>query len=298
MNNMNAKRLYLNQFALKIIAIVMMTLDHIGVFLDSSFFPENSPAHVVAFVFRCFGRLALPLFLFMLAEGMHKTHDRLNYILRLALIWAPITLAEFGMGFIDELSGYALPNAFTDLLVCSLAIYLFEHPKKQLRFLTALPIAWMLFSFATLFSPSNGWASHVPSYLLADYSLFGFLLFCGFYYAPRIANAFLKKSFLLEETSLEEYAKTPDYQWLLNIISVVFLTVITVVFWLVSRFGGIPVLPLDMGLESYCIIAALFIAVYNGKRGYSKKWFQYSCYLYYPVHIVLIAGIFQLVFML
>ena len=55
---------------LKIVAAVSMLLDHIGVV----FFP-----HVA--VFRILGRLALPIFAFMIAEGCRYTKNRLRYFL-------------------------------------------------------------------------------------------------------------------------------------------------------------------------------------------------------------------------
>ena len=84
---MKEKFQFLQQFPLKLLAIVFMTLDHVGAMMTNEiYFALGSSPYTVGFVFRCIGRLAFPLFIFFLAEGLNKTHDRLNYVLRLALI--------------------------------------------------------------------------------------------------------------------------------------------------------------------------------------------------------------------
>ncbi len=57
---------------LKIIAMIAMTLDHVGMV----FFPGDDG-------FRILGRLALPIYAYMIAEGCHYTHDRKRYFFRL-----------------------------------------------------------------------------------------------------------------------------------------------------------------------------------------------------------------------
>lgn len=67
------KPLALTGNQLKIIAMIAMTLDHIGVQL----LPEVTLLRIV-------GRLAMPVYAFMIAEGCRHTRDRKKYLLRLA----------------------------------------------------------------------------------------------------------------------------------------------------------------------------------------------------------------------
>lgn len=60
---------------LKILALIFMTADHIGLQL----LPEL-PA------LRCIGRLAFPVFAWMIAEGCRYTHDKKGYLLRLGAL--------------------------------------------------------------------------------------------------------------------------------------------------------------------------------------------------------------------
>lgn len=69
---------------LKIIAMISMTLDHIGLNL----FPE-------CWLLRLLGRFALPIYAYMIAEGCRYTRSRKKYFLRLALLAALCQVVYF-----------------------------------------------------------------------------------------------------------------------------------------------------------------------------------------------------------
>ena len=48
-------------------------------------------------------------------------------------------------------------------------------------------------------------------------------------------------------------------------------------------------------LQLFAIVSGAFILLYNGYRGYNKKWFQYGSYLYYPLHMAILYLIFSLI---
>lgn len=64
----------MNAFQIKILAIVTMIIDHVGLF----FFP-----HI--YIFRIIGRLSFPLFAWLIANGAQHTHNIGNYLTRLFL---------------------------------------------------------------------------------------------------------------------------------------------------------------------------------------------------------------------
>lgn len=61
--------------SLKLIALVSMTLDHIGL----TFFPEIE-------IFRIIGRISFPIFAYMIAEGCRYTRNRCRYFLQVFLL--------------------------------------------------------------------------------------------------------------------------------------------------------------------------------------------------------------------
>lgn len=73
---MDFKKIAENGFTanqLKILAMISMTLDHIGLLL----LPRLT-------ILRVLGRLAMPIYAFMIAEGCRHTRDRKRYFLRIA----------------------------------------------------------------------------------------------------------------------------------------------------------------------------------------------------------------------
>lgn len=85
MDNTRKFPLILSNFWLKIIALLTMTIDHLG-YLLPSYNPE------LANVFRYIGRLALPLFCFMIVEGAIHTKNFKKYALRLGIMASIISL--------------------------------------------------------------------------------------------------------------------------------------------------------------------------------------------------------------
>ena len=91
---MKVKRL--SQEALKLIACITMLIDHIGI----SIVPHEEALYYVC---RCIGRLAFPIYCFLLVEGMQRTRDPVKYILRLgfAALLAELPFDIFHKGGIN-----------------------------------------------------------------------------------------------------------------------------------------------------------------------------------------------------
>lgn len=300
---MNDKpRLFLNEFALKILGMVLMTLDHLGVFLMSmGYFPDGSPAYWTGYVFRCLGRIAFPLFAFMLAEGLHHTHSKEKYLERLGLIWGLLMVVEIVLYFL-KMSTDA--NPFTDLVLFALFIILSEKkgPKKVLA---ALPLGYIILSFmATSYEAYLGnvsmlapdYLAYFPSFVRSSYSLYGFLVFLGFYYAPWISEKIIARSVGELGSGLAEFKLTPAFQRLVNVTGITLFVCFTLLFWGIYHGDAALADPYIMGIESYGLIAVLPLSFYNGKRGYDGKAWRYIEYLYFPLHLAIIAAIFALIF--
>ena len=141
--------------ALKIIAMVAMLIDHIGFYL----FPE-------VMVLRVIGRLAFPIFAYMIAEGWRYTHHRLRYFLTVLgvglLCQVAITVAE-GDFYMNILITFALAIA-----ACYLSEILLHGTALSLRILSAAALALIAFSVFVL--------PRIVSALDFDYGTVGVLL--------------------------------------------------------------------------------------------------------------------------
>lgn len=80
----------MSNFKLKILAIIFMTIDHIGYFL-----PYGSNMYIVA---RAIGRLAFPIFLFLIIQGYTHTSNVKKYMANL-YIFALLSALPFKYAF-------------------------------------------------------------------------------------------------------------------------------------------------------------------------------------------------------
>lgn len=143
--------------ALKIIAILSMTLDHIGVHL----FPDCQ-------ILRILGRLALPIFAYMIAEGCRHTRNPKKYLLTVLAVAALCQTVYFvAMGSLYQC--ILVTFSLSILLILSL-----DRAGRKRTFpavLSALLI-WALVFFVCLGLP--GILAHTD--FAIDYGLWGVLL--------------------------------------------------------------------------------------------------------------------------
>ena len=98
--------------ALKLIAVISMLIDHTGDVL----YPGKLQL-------RCIGRLAFPLYCFLLVEGFLHTRDLKRYIFRL-FIFGIISEIPFDLAFYGRVMDASHQNVFWTLLLGILAISL------------------------------------------------------------------------------------------------------------------------------------------------------------------------------
>ena len=287
--------LILSNFWLKVIALVTMTIDHIGYLL---------PYSTIAIIFRYIGRLALPLFCFMIAEGAIHTKNFNKYAFRLGLMASIISIAIIGSEYIPFFkdNGFSMRdegNIFIDLLLGAVAIYLLRQDKWYIKLLAILPIAFGIASFIAMSLESCGCHGYIlwfPFFLRTQYGWYGILTIVGFYAAHYFAKIFLKYHSSLTGISLDLYKGSNIERHTLNIISVVALVFTTLLLYLnvklmPERYTSI----INVEIQLVAIASGAFILLYNGLRGYNKKWFQYGSYLYYPIHMAILYLIFAFI---
>lgn len=105
-------------YTLKLIAIITMFIDHVAAVL----IPMDTTIYLL---FRCIGRLAFPIFCFLLVEGFHHTNNVKKYMARLG-IFALISEIPFDLAFGDTTLkyGYRLQqNVFFTLFIGLVVIW-------------------------------------------------------------------------------------------------------------------------------------------------------------------------------
>ena len=128
----------LSQEALKLIACITMLIDHFG----AAIVIELPVAHMADLYYACriIGRIAFPIYGFLLAEGMRHTRSAGKYILRLA---TGILLAELPFDFLFE-GGFAWANQSVMVTLTLGAVMLLcmqKTEKKNIKLLLILPFA-------------------------------------------------------------------------------------------------------------------------------------------------------------
>ena len=287
----------LNGFILKVLAMAFMTIDHVGLFL-MMFNLADSPLGITGYVLRCIGRVAFPLFVLLLVEGIRHSSSVRNYLIRIGILAGALMLSEIIIYyFIDSAIGGA-ESPLIDLLLCGLTLGLL-HRKDKWSFFAILPIVFIILATGIQIYEKTTALSVVwfPFYIRPGYSLFALLLSLGFYFAHPFVDNMYKKN----EMDVELFKDTPQYRLMINVAQSSILFAVNILIFALSYISYNNVAFLDIftaSVQTWSIAAIIFILFYNGKRGYNSVWFKYFCYAYFPVHIVIIFAIFYVIYML
>ena len=292
MENERKFPLVLSSFWLKIIALLTMTVDHVGLLF------RIEP-------FRYIGRLALPLFCLMIAEGVIHTKSFKKYVLRLGIMASAISLIIVLTDVVPLIknNGGSMKDArviFIDLLLGAVAVYCLKNKRWYIKLLALLPLAYGITSYIVTCHDACGCQGEVlwfPYFLRTQYGWFGIALVIGFYFATLLGRLFVKSFSAQSGTDPNLYKDSNLERNAINIVSVLLLAVLSVILYFSESFinANIYYMPAAMtDIQIYAIISGAFILLYNGRRGYNRKWFQYGSYLYYPLHLAIIVLIFVL----
>lgn len=265
---------------LKLMALVLMLLDHIHYFFEFT--------GAIPLWFSTAGRLSAPLFLFCTVEGFAHTHDRRRYFRRIWAISAGMGLLLFLMmyaGFPVRPDGFFPLNAIFMNFVILIPIWQgidWVSEKRIGRGLTAiaLPLIWP-FLFLLLYAAANA----TPAAWLLD-SVLAALAYTvlpawnlitdggGFYIMIGIALYLLRGRRNLQVGAF---------------------VVLTMVFHFVFPYVQLISTPdfhlsmmFTVAYEWLGVFAAIPMLLYNGRRGAGlKKLF----YIFYPTHVYLLYAI-------
>jgi len=144
----------MNVLIIKMIALTSMIIDHYGAIFQSG-----------TDMYRIIGRLAFPIYCFLLVEGYIHTKDVKKYAKRL-FIFALISEVPFDLAFYNKL-GFVHQNIFFTLFIGLAAIYFIDNKEGKYNFNKNLIIA----------------AAGILSIILSvDYNIIGIIYILAFYF--------------------------------------------------------------------------------------------------------------------
>lgn len=226
--------------ALKLIAAAAMTVDHVGLL----FFPQVKWMRII-------GRLAFPIFAYMIAEGCKYTRSRMRYFLTMAL------LAAFCQGVYWVAAG----SGYLSVLV---------------TFSLAIPVIWALQSFREALTEGHRFRAvragtalisavvlvwYLNRVLTIDYGFWGCMLpvFPALFQGRRGA------------VPMDPRLDRKEVHVLCLGLGLVLL----------YRSLG--------GLQVWSVLSLPLLLCYSGRRG--KADLKYFFYIFYPAHLALLQGL-------
>lgn len=208
----------------------------------------------------CVGRLAFPTFAFMTVEGYFHTHDLRKYLRRM-LVFALLSEIPFDLMYGGTWFYPVHQNVIWTLLLGLLGIHLMEKArKKQKTALYVLTVALVLVLGVVL-----GTLGMVDYYGAGVLTMFVFYLFRG-----RKWWCFLGQLLALYWVNVE---------------------LLSGLMYPVNIFGT----EIELCQQGLALLALLPIWLYRGRQGYHSKPFQYACYAFYPVHMLVIVMVLNFV---
>lgn len=138
----------ISQETLKLIACVTMLIDHIGAVLvaptDAIYYSNVELYTAMAWtnlVMRCIGRIAFPIFCFLLVEGVFHTRNPKKYVLRLA-IGMVLSEIPFDLAFFSDGISWEHQSVMVTLLLGCLMVLGMKQSSGFWKLLWIVPFYW------------------------------------------------------------------------------------------------------------------------------------------------------------
>lgn len=246
---------FINSNALKILAMAFMLLDH----LWATIIPDNQ-------WMTCVGRLAFPIFAYLIAEGYAHTSDFKKYAKRL-FIFGLISEIPFNLMSSGSFVYPFHQNVMFTLLLGLLSIreidrikqaFRSDDEKKQIAKKSALCLLKILLFLL------------IGAVGFVDYGALGIAVIIAFYLFRNV-----------------------KFGWIFQTAALVMLFIVTfkgqeLVFTLMNNEIHLPI-------QGFGVLAMLPLGLYNGTRGKGGKWLKYAFYWFYPVHMAVIYLIWKFI---
>lgn len=228
---------------LHVLAMGLMLCDHIW----AALFPA-------AEWLTCVGRIAFPIFAFLLVEGYFHTSSLKRYMLRL-LVWAVISEIPFNLMYFGSAFYPYHQNVLWTFLVSLLLITLLDRVRDRLKpVLSAIAsAAFIVLGYLLGFA------------LMVDYYGVGVLTVVVFYYFSQ--------------------RRWWSYAGQLACLAFLNVELLGGYSYAVTLLGY----ELEIPQQGLALLALIPIWLYQGRQGEHRKPFRYFCYAFYPAHMLVLA---------
>lgn len=281
-------------FALKIIAMITMFIDHLASYL----FLKNSTSISVDtfYLMRSIGRMSLPIFAYFIVVGYSKTSNLKNYIGRIHLF---AILSQIPFILATDLRNYYANTLFKQkafsyninslvfIIVIIASYYIFTCDKKWDKSLIFVTLAYLI----TPMSLSKNGIVLLSSGHLNIFYEFGISLILislmeqiPFLKSHSIPLLIFNLIFII--ANYYYIGSIADYEYfsilLILILRILkndkYAQILTIIIW------GAIMYHASILNVLFVILAAVLIYYYNGERGKSAK---YLFYTFYPIHLLI-----------
>ena len=239
---------FISSDLLKILAMIFMLLDHMW----ATIVPGNQWMTNI-------GRLAFPIFAFMIAEGFRHTSDFKKYALRL-LIFGLISEIPFNLIYSGSFIFPFHQNVMFTLLLGLLCINEIDKFKKNINIKNGIKCGLKALLFLLL-----GLVGFV------DYGVMGIMTVIVFY---------VFRDF--------------KFAWLSQLASLVLMYI--VLFKGQSVVIPLGTYEYFFPLQGFGVLALIPIWLYNGKKKSKNKVLKYAFYSFYPLHMIILYFIYRIAF--
>jgi len=259
----------MNSLKLKIFAIIVMTIDHLGIVFNAIHNYRSVGDDFVYFsndaywYMRVIGRMAFPVFCFMIAEGCAHTKSMGKYILRLA-VFALISQIPFqvfgtiryGLGYFNEnWYVFSKSNVIVTLTLGALVVFFYSKSYERGWFKKLLCYIGIIAAFFAVII------------LKSEYDIYGLsVILLVYIFRSKDKNA-------------------PDEAIFGNSYMQVFVcTAVTFVFYFIV-YNHMNMTYQVLG----AVLSAVPLLLYNSKPG--KYRAKMLFYIYYPAHFLVLSAV-------
>lgn len=237
------KRIEFTSAALHILAMILMLMDHLWATVLTG-----------QEWLTCAGRVAFPIFAFLIVEGYFHTGNFKRYILRL-FAFALLSEIPFNLMYSGVVFYPYQQNVLWTFILGLLGIELMEKARKKGK-----PILFVLVAaVVVLFGYAIGMLSMVDYYGTGVLTVFVFYFF-----------------------------RKRKWWCLLGQIAALYWINVEL---LAGQYYDVTVFGFDFMLyqQGLALLALIPIWLYRGQQGHHSKPFKYFCYAFYPVHMLILG---------